>query len=109
MQLFQLILSFPRLWWAVIAADLHLGAQSPNNENMDQNLDLDLELVISHLQLHADVLSVLAEFVQGADGRLYVAAVFPVDQQPDTRHRRSYFHKLTVQNILEVNSGSTSL
>lgn len=53
--------------------------------NLDQNLDPNQNLLNSHLQLHADVLSVLAEFIQGADGRLHVAAVFPVDQQPDTR------------------------
>lgn len=38
----------------------------------------------AHLQLHADVLSVLAELIQGADGRLHVTAVFPIDQQPET-------------------------
>lgn len=46
---------------------------------------LDLDLLNSHLQLHADVLSVLAELIQAADGRLHVAAVFPVDQQPDAK------------------------
>lgn len=55
--------------------------------DLDQNLNLNLnqDIFTSHLQLHADVLSVLAEFIQGADGRLHMAAVFPVDQQPDTR------------------------
>lgn len=52
---------------------------------LEQDLDLDLNQINSHLQLHADVLSVLAEVIQGADGRLHMAAVFPVDQQPDTR------------------------
>lgn len=60
----------------------------------------------AHLQLHADVLSVLAELIQGADGRLHMTAVFPVDQQPETR---------TVAQIsrcsehLTASSGSTSL
>lgn len=52
---------------------------------MSCHVDQDRDLVDSHLQLQADVLSVLAELIQGADGRLYVTAVFPVDQQPGRR------------------------
>lgn len=68
-------------------ADVHLVADSPNTENCNctgpgpaagpRKVQLH-----AHLQLHADVLSLLAELIQGADGRLHVTAVFPVDQQP---------------------------
>ena len=36
----------------------------------------------NHLQLHADVLLVLADAVQGSDGRLHMATVLSIDQQP---------------------------
>lgn len=68
---------FPNTNWAVQAV-FHL-----KQEPVD--LDQDQDLVDSHLQLQADVLSVLAELIQGADGRLHMTAVFPVDQQPGTR------------------------
>lgn len=60
----------------------------------------------AHLQLHADVLSVLAELIQGADGRLHVAAVFPVDQQPEAR---AVAQISRCSEHLTVSSGSTSL
>lgn len=66
---------FPNTNWAV-QADFHLKWEP---------VDPDPDLVDSHLQLQADVLSVLAELIQGADGRLHMTAVLPVDQQPGRR------------------------
>ena len=44
-----------------------------------------------HLQLHAYVLSVFADVVQGGDGRLHMAAVFPINQQPGGEGETRYY------------------
>lgn len=48
-----------------------------------------LTLQTFYLELHAYVLSVFADVVEGGDGCFHMAAVFPIDQQPGTwRHSK---------------------